>query len=243
MAKLKVPSIQHLARNWDPQSGVISRDLVRLVRNPPRFTYRPVYSATSDLLQFGVSLDQIETGIRNKEKREHVRDNYLELLGLIQSHFRDCKPDFVNPVSTRVYPIGSGLDVPFTPPLIYGVGGQLRFPWFSFWKTNPLKDMNLRLFVTIVDEILRDDPDLEDCIFEILDFSAPKGSNERSLVVTNAAEIEPLSQRDKTEMLETFVDGYVKAKAILEAEPAESPRDEKRDADRDYDDDQPSLFD
>lgn len=215
MAKLKVPSVQHLARNWKPDSGMISRDLVRLVKSPPMFNYRPVFSATSDMLQFQQPIDEILEGIKRAEKRKVVRENYLELLPIINEHFQSVQPDFINPVSTRIYPIGAGLDVPFTPPLIYGVGGQLRFPWFSFWKSNPLKNKNLRLFVTVVDEILRDDPDLEDCVFEILDFSSPKNNAPRELSIINASEVEPLSRSEKTEMLEIFVDGFRLAEQAL----------------------------
>jgi len=242
MAKLKVPSLQHLARNWRTDSGAICRDLVRLVRNPPIFSYRPVFSATFDLLHFKQPLDQVEEGIRRAEKRERVRENLLGLLPLIEGHFRDVRPDFVNKVSTRLYPIGMGLDIPFTPPLVYGVGGQLYFPWFSFWRSNPIRDINLRLFVTLVDEVLRDDPDLESAVFEILDFSCPEAGAPRSLAVVNAREIEPVTDAQKIEMLEVFVEGYVKAKAVLEAEPDHSPKADEREDDRYSDDIQPDLF-
>jgi hypothetical protein len=70
--------------------------------------------------------------------------------------------------------IGCGLIVPFDPPLLYGIGGKLTFPWFSFWRSNPLADARLSLFVTMVDELLADDPDLAAADFQILDFSVPK---------------------------------------------------------------------
>jgi hypothetical protein len=235
MPKLKVPSLQHLARNWKPDSGLISRDLVGLVRNPPRFSYHAVYSATQDLLQLGQPLDQVLEGIRRAEKREKVRDNFLELVPLIAEHFRDVRPDFVNPVSTRIYNIGPDLAIPFTPPLVYGVGGQLYFPWFSFWRRNPLKDRNLRLFVTLVDEVLRDDPDLEEAVFQILDFSCPEADDERVLSIQNAEEIEPLPHEEKVAMLEVFAQGFQKAKSVLEAEPVRAPS-EDREEDDNYDD-------
>jgi hypothetical protein len=235
MAKLKVPSLQHLARNWKADSGMISRDLVRLVRNPPIFNYRPVFSAAQDLLQFGQPVAEVLEGIRRAEKRENVRSNFLELVPLIANHFQDVRPDFVNPVSTRIYSIGPDLSVPFTPPLVYGVGGQLYFPWFSFWRQNPLKDSNLRLFVTLVDEVLRDDPDLESAVFQILDFSCPDPREPRALSVLDTKDVEPLPQAEKVAMLEIFAEGFQKAKAVLEAEPARAPKEE-RDEDDKYDD-------
>jgi hypothetical protein len=241
MAKLKVPSLQHLARNWKADSGSISKDLVRLVRHPPIFNYKVVFSATFDLLHFKQPLSEVEKGIARAEKRESVRENFLEIVPLISSHFSDVSPDFVNPVSTRLYAIGPELLVPFTPPLIYGVGGQLYFPWFSFWRSYPLRDANLRLFVTLVDEVLKDDPDLEDAIFQILDFSCPEPGEPRTLTVVNAKEIERLPHEEKVAMLEVFADGYGKAKAILEAEPASTPKGGDEDDDRYSDDLQPDL--
>lgn len=243
MTTLRVPSLQHLARNWKSDSGMISRDLVRLVRNPPIFSYAPIFSATFDLLHFKQPLSEVAEGIRRKEKRDRVRENFLEILPLIQEHFREVQPNFVNRVSTRQYPIGKGLFVPFTPPLMYGVNGQLYFPWFSFWRSNPIQDLNLRLFVSVVDEILRDDPDLEETIFQILDFSCPEPGEPRALKVLDTREVPRISGSEKIEMLEVFADGYVKAKAVLEAEPERAPKQkDDHDDDRYSDEAQPDLF-
>lgn len=241
MAKLKVPSLQHLARNWKADSGAISKDLVRLVRNPPIFNYKAVFSATFDLLLFKQPLSEVEKGIARAEKREGVRSNFLEIVPLISDHFTDVRPDFVNPVSTRLYAIGPDLLVPFTPPLVYGVGGQLYFPWFSFWRNNPIRDTNLRLFVTLVDEVLKDDPDLESAVFQILDFSCPEPGQPRTLSVVNAEDIDPLPHEEKVAMLEVFADGYGKAKAILEEEPTRAPKGGDEEDDRYSDDLQQDL--
>lgn len=242
MAKLKIPSLQHLSRNWKSDSGTIARDLVHLVRNPPIFNYNKVFSATYDLLHFKQPLDQVLKGIEEFEKRKNVKENFLELVPLISEHFSSINPDFVNPVSTRRYSFGKGLDVPFTPPLVYGVGGQLYFPWFSFWRANPLRGDNLSLFVTLVEEVLNEDPDFEGIKFQILDFSAPLPGEARRLIVTDASEVARLSRERKVSMLEIFADGYTKARAILEAEPKAAPEKEKSEDDRYSDDIQPDLF-
>ncbi len=243
MAKLKVPTLQHLARNWKNDSGMISRDLVRLVRNPPTFNYNSLYSAAFDLLHLKQPLDEVVRGIEAKEKRQQVRKNLLEIVPLINDHFEKISPDFVNRVTSRQYTFGKDFAVPFTPPLIYGVGGQLHFPWFSFWRTNPLNNENLSLFTTLVREVLDDDPDLEGIKFEILDFSAPSPQEKRKLTVRNADTVPAISHVRKVEMLETFVDGYNRAKAILEAEPEVKTPDQKTEEDRYSDDLQPDLFD
>lgn len=101
--------------------------------------------------------------------------------------------------------------VPFAPPMIYGIGGQLYFPWFSFWRQNPLTNERLSLFVTLVDEILLQDPDLETARFEILDFSSPASKKARTLRVIDARDISRLADARKMAMLESFAEGYFQA--------------------------------
>jgi hypothetical protein len=157
MVQLKVPSLQHLARNWRDDPIRIRRILVRLALNPPRFNYDPLYNAVRDLLVFRVPYDQIVDGIRRGVKRASVRDNLLGVLPLIRDHFAEVSPDFVQAVDRRYYPVGRGLMVPFEPPMLYGLGGQLYFPWFSFWRRNPLAAKRLSLFTTLIGEVLLQD--------------------------------------------------------------------------------------
>jgi hypothetical protein len=240
MADLRVPSVQHLARNWRNNPALIARLLVRLALNPPRFNYNPLYSAVRDLLVLGAPYDQVVEGVR-RIKRASVRNNLLSVLPLIRDHFAGVSPDFYQTIDKRYYSIGRGLMVPFEPPMIYGVGGQLYFPWFSFWRRNPLANERLSLFVTIVDEVLMDDPDLETARFEILDFSCLGPKEPRTLTVIDSRDIPRIEEARKTEMLEAFAEGYFHAVAALKGEPpsAEEDCDEATKPDPD----QPGLFD
>jgi hypothetical protein len=240
MSDLRVPTVQHLARNWRNDPALIARILVRLALNPPRFNYNPLYSAVRDLLVLGVPYDQVVEGIR-RIKRESVRNNLLSVLPLIRDHFAGVSPDFYQTIDKRYYPVGRGLMVPFDPPMIYGVGGQLYFPWFSFWRSNPLANERLSLFVTIVDEVLMDDPDLEAARFEILDFSCPEPKSPRVLTVIDARDIPRVTEARKMEMLEAFAEGYFRAVAVLSGEPR--PAEERPDDTPKTDPDQPGLFD
>lgn len=239
MAKLKVPSAQHLARNWEDTPKKVQKGLVRLVRNPPTFSYSPFFGFVRDMLLFGITEEQVELAIRNKVKRPSVQANFLELLPLLASHFAHETPAYVTGVERRYYAAGRGLMVPFDPPIIYGGPGRLVFPWLSFWKSNPLAGERLSLFVTMVREILSEDPDLENADLQILDFSAAPGSSERALTVIRATEIPSLSESRKTEMLETFAEGYFAAQAELSNSPADVAEGESADGDPD----QPGLFD
>ncbi|MBN8948945.1 MAG: hypothetical protein J0H94_21140 [Rhizobiales bacterium] len=240
MAELRVPSVQHLARNWRDEPAAIARLLVRLALNPPRFNYNPLYLAVRDLLVLRVPYEQVAEGIRRKVKNEKVRNNLLSVLPLIRDHFAGVSPDFYQTIDKRYYPVGRGLMVPFEPPMIYGVGGQLYFPWFSFWRRNPLARERLSLFVTLVDEVLMQDPDLETARFEILDFSCPGPKAPRTLTVLDARDIPRMDEARKTQMLEAFAEGYFQALATLAGTP---PPPEDRDEPPPPDPDQPGLFD
>ncbi len=223
MAKLKVPSLQHLARNWRNDPNKVRQVLVRLVNNSPTFSYAPLFGLVRDMLVFGVSYEQIVEGVVRGVKRQDVRDNYLGILPLIRNHFDGVVPTFVQPVERRYYPIKRGLMIPFEPPMAYGVNGQIFFPWFSFWRQNPLEGSQLSLFVTIVDEMLSQDPDLEKAVFQILDFSSSEPKQPRMLSVLDAREIPRVSEQEKIDMLSVFAEGYF----LAEAELSNAPTQEK----------------
>lgn len=230
MTELRVPTLQHLARNWRSDPVFIARELVRLAKNPPRFNYNPLHFAVRDLLVLHVPYEQVFAGIQ-RIKRDWVRQNLTEVLPLINEYFLDIHPDFCQAVERRFYPVGRGLMVPFDPPMLYGVGGQLYFPWFSFWRSYPIAREQLSLFVTLIDEVLLQDPDLETARFEILDFSAvgTKDDRKRRLLVTDARDIQRIDGVRKTEMLEVFAEGYFQAVELLKGwKPYENSQQAKK---------------
>jgi hypothetical protein len=100
----------------------------------------------------------------------------------------------------------------------------------------------LSLFVTMVDEILLDDPDLESARFEILDFSCVGPKQPRTLRVIDAREIPRVSDALKLEMLEAFAEGYFQAMTALKDDRA-STEDARGSEGPEADPDQPTLFD
>ncbi len=239
MAQLKVPSLQHLARNWRDDPTRVSKILVRLALNPPTFSYNPLFLAVRDLLVFGVPYEDVVEGIKKGVKREKVRDNLLSVLPLIRDHFADVSPDFFQFVDRRFYPVARELMVPFEPPMIYGVGGQLYFPWLSFWRRNPIARERLSLFVTLVDEVMLQDPDLETARFSVLDFSV-SSSKKRELTVIDARDIPRVSESRKNEMLQVFAEGFFLAQQELKKATEDKPAEEEKPT---SDPDQPSFFD
>lgn len=230
MAKLKVPSLQHLARNWRETPERVQRKLVALANDPPQFSYDLLFAAVRDMLVFGVPYEQVVDSIRRTEKRGWVRDILIEVMPLIGSHFEGMEPDSPpRRVARRYYPLARDIMIPFEAPLEYSIGGQLYFPWFSFWRSNPLANKPLSLFVTVVEEVLLQDPDLDTAIFQILDFSRPEGEEKRRLRIIGAHEIPRLDERGKRAMLEVFADGYRRARDELAgSKPIKRERDEPR---------------
>lgn len=213
---LKVPSLQHLARLWHPDPLRVQRTLVALAKNSPTFSYQLVYELVHDLVCLKVPYGQIEDAVRKKVKRVQIRENFLELLPLVRTHFADVGVDFVHQVTRRFYPLGRDLFVPFSPSFIYGSRGELHLPWMSFWKENPLDAERLSLFMTVVDDVLAQDPDLEAATFSLLDFSAPAPRSPRSLKVLKGEEIPRVSRERQKEMLGVFIEGFRLAQQELE---------------------------
>lgn len=217
MAKtVKVPSLQHMARNWAETPDGVRKKLVNLAKRPPQFSYEPLFAAVRDMLVFRVTHGEVIEGIRRAEKRKWVQDLLVEVLPLIGEHFSVIEPDSPpRRVARRFYPLARDIMIPFEAPLEYSIGGQVYFPWFSFWRRNPLADRKLSLFVTLVEEMLLQDPDLDQAKFQILDFSIPAGSADRKLFILDANDVPRLSESDKKGMLEIFADGYRLARSEL----------------------------
>jgi len=226
MIKLRVPSVQHLARNWYDSPKKIEDEFVKMAMNPPTFNYNALNNIARDSLLFKVPEDQIIKGIKKKEKREKIQKILLEVVPLLHGHFSSLQYDFVNDLTPSFYPIGRDLRIPFKPDFIYSVGGQIYLPWSIFWKHNPLSDKQLSLFVTLVREILRQDPDLDGAKFEILDFSAVKPKEGRQLRIINTADIHTFNSKETAEMLAIFVEGFESAEARLKEVDIPSKRQE-----------------
>lgn len=125
MVKLRVPSVQHLARHWYDSPKKIEDEFVKMAINPPNFSYNVLNDIARDSLLFKVPEDQIIKGIKEKEKRKMVQKILLEVVPLLHGHFSNVQQDFVNDVAPSFYPIGRDLGIPFRPSFIYGVGGQI----------------------------------------------------------------------------------------------------------------------
>src|SRR5262249_3763724 len=139
-------------RNWRDTPEGVRRQLVSLVKRPPQFTYDPLFAAVRDMLVFGVPYAQVVEGIRRGGKRPWGRGVLIGVLPLVSNYFGGISPDGPpRRVARRYYPLARDILIPFETPLEYRVKGQVYFPWFSFWRANPLSNRRLSLFVTIID--------------------------------------------------------------------------------------------
>lgn len=224
---VRVPSLQHVARTWRDNPDAVARGLVATARRPPKFSCDPLNVATRDMMVFKVPYEQVEEYIRRAERRPIYQRVLLEVLPLLRDYLDGVSPDFFQGVAKRYYPVAQDIMIPFQPPLIYGLGGQLTFPWFSWWRSNPLAGAPLSLFVTLVEEMLMQDADLESANFDILDFSKAKGEEGRVLTIRNASDIPRLSAPARNEMLAIWAEGLRRARKTIADSPPETERDEE----------------
>lgn len=216
MAKLKSPpSLQHLVRTWRDSPERTRKVLINNARSRPIFSYAPLHVAIRELLVLGVPYHQVVEYVRRAEKRGDYAKILLEILPIIRRHLDGVSPDYFQDVAPRSYSLAPDIIIPFQPPVVYGIGGQLTLPWCIFWRKNPLAGKPLSLFMTLVDEILMQDPDLETACFELLDFSIPKDEEERQLSITDGRDIPRLSIGERDEMLSIWAEGFRQAQVEM----------------------------
>lgn len=227
MAKLtSPPSLQHMVRTWRDSPERTRNVLINTARSRPIFSYAPLHVAIRELLVLGVPYHQVVEFVRRAEKRADYAKILLEILPMIRRHLDGVSPDFFQDVAPRSYSLASDIIIPFHPPVIYGIAGQLTLPWCIFWRKNPLSGKPLSLFMTLVDEILMEDPDLETATFQLLDFSIPKDEQDRQLSIRDGREIPRLSITERDEMLGTWAEGFRLAQAHM-AGMKDEPRDDQ----------------
>jgi hypothetical protein len=231
MAKLKIPSLQHVARNSYESPQKVAQELIKLGKSPPIFSYSQLLDLIPDILQFEFSADDMIRIVQKKVTQVAIRENFIEILRLLEPYVREIKPTLVRRIGSRPYHLGRDLVIPFAPPIEYRVGSDIFLPWFSFWRTKALSGTRLSLFVTVIDEILMQDPDLENANFQILDFSTSGSNKSRELKIIDGRSVPRLSDVQKREMLDNYIEGFFIAQQYLsqgiQAEPKKAePRDD-----------------
>lgn len=240
MAKLKIPTLQHLARNWNDSPEKVEKALLDIARSKPPFSYDVLNGLIYDHLALKVPREELKIGIERREKRENIKATLIEVLTLVCDYFEDIQPNYVHRVMPRYYSLHREVRIEFRPPILYAIGGQIYFPWFSYWRTNALSGDQLSLFVTLVEEMLLQDPDLENARFQILDCSADSPKECRKLRIIDASDVPRVDEKRKLEMLAIFWEGFQLARSVLEKE---SLRQERPDLERSVDQNQIRLID
>lgn len=240
MARLKVPSVPHLARLWKPDEVAIKDALIRLTKSAPPFSYAQLLGMVRSMLALKSDLREMELLIQRGVRGELAQKCYLEIAPLLSDHFAKIAPSFVHEVSVRVYPLNRHLRVPFEPPMVFGFNGKTYLPLFIFWRTNPLTPDQLSLMASMVRELIAQDPDLDLATTSILDFSAPKGVPERVFRQLALNDIPSISSAKRDEMLSVFAAGFELARKELAGQ--SEGRNAGQDAPSKSDDDQPDLF-
>ncbi len=219
MVQKVAPSLQHYIKGYYETPEMVCKARLKFLMSPPQMTYKPLYGVFEDLLK-GQPYNELLAGILKADSRDWVVKNYKEVLERLNEEFAGRSVDYVHAVDPSYYNVGRDTLIPFKPPFIYGVEGQMHLPWLSLWRSAPLSGKRLSLFATLAQEKLSDSPDLEDVIFKIYDLSAPSKKDDRGLIITDLKDIPKLADKEKVTMLETLQEGY----ALAEQEIAKKPK-------------------
>jgi hypothetical protein len=229
MARLKVPSLQQVIKNLFDTPDLVRKELVKTAIKPPRISYRMLHKATLDLVRLKHPLADIEEDILRNEKRPTHQKNLLEIIRLIDGHFSTLEPDFPPiEVECRYYRIAPDIIIPFQPPFYYEIGRQPYLPYPNYWRNNPLFGKRLAVFMSIVDEIRAQDPDIEAARVHILNYGIPQGEPKRRLVVMDESEIPRVTRGELTAALQVFADGYRAARDELAGVRMEKDKKDER---------------
>lgn len=236
MGKVKIPSIQHMAGIWEPSPSRIAKKLLHLANNSPPFSYANLYKLVADLMSRGVPYEQIVVAASGI-KLPVARKNYLDILPLVREYAISAGRVIVNDVAPRPYVIGRDLRISVNPPFMYFRDEETHLPWFVFWKTNLFNESRLRLFITMLREVFRQDPDIDDASLHLVICGVPPLGKERVLQVLDTSAIQSLSRLERDEMLGIFTAGYAQAvQAQIEGRsPAQDAEDDKDDASDQFD--------
>lgn len=243
MSKPRIPSLMHAVRNWHPDPEQVRKALFDIGLHAPPFSYKFLFKLVYQQLKFNDSLEQLNECINRFEKREKYREDFIAAFQLVHDYFREVNPDSVQEVTGRFYPVARDLLVPFNPPITYTKNGKRILPLICFWKKKPPRGEKLALLITLVSEIIEQDPDLEDAEIHIISLATERIKTDdghkdvRVLKVVNGSTINRIDEPRKLVMLESIVRGYRLAKADLEhgIKPADRP-------DNSIDPDQMPLF-
>lgn len=214
--KLKPPSLQHVARFYRPTADGVKKEFLKLARAHPPFSYEDLYKLTWDMakgLQTYEAVYRAASGIRLDIKR----DSYLRALPPCNVFFDELKHAYAIPVGSRSYSIGRGIQVPFCPPMLCGTAKGVVLPWLIFWKDNPLTGIQLQLFASMVEDILKGEPDLDSAQLLIVDMSDAAIKKDGRPVVTSSADVIKLPASQMASMLSTVVEGFELAKEELKS--------------------------
>ncbi len=198
-----------------PNSELVEKDLLRIAKSKPTFNYERVERALRDLLQFGQPIEEIVMSLELADKRDFVKTLYIEIVTILNAHFKEHLVDQVISLDKFYYPISPKIRIPVKLPFILIVDNKPIIPLFIFWKRNPLKDKQVSLFITIVKDVLAQYPDLSDAETILFDCSADKGENERTLKVIDTSEVALLDKEELEKMLTIFIEGFEKAQSSI----------------------------
>lgn len=214
--KLKPPSLQHVARFYRPTADGVKKEFLKLARAHPPFSYEDLYKLAWDMAK-GLQTYEAVHKAASEIKLEVKRNSYLRALRPCSVFFDELKHGYAIPIGSRSYSIGRGIQVPFCPPMLCGTAKGIVLPWLIFWTDNPLTGLQLQLFVSMVEDILKGEPDLDSAQLLIVDMSDAAIKKDGRPMLTSSADVPKLPASQMVSMLSTVVEGFELAKEELKS--------------------------
>jgi len=201
---LKVSSLQNLVRNSYLDEEKVRRELMRFAKGFTVVSYQKMDGFVVDLARMNLSLEDVEKAA-NRIKPEKNRQVNLELLPFVEEYIQQRREYDYQEIDLRCYPLSRDLRVPFKSQFVLVNRCEVILPVFIFWRNKALDTGQMSLFMTLIKEILEQEPDLEDAKVQIVDFGAPKSKAPRTMEVIHGDEIELLSEEEKIDRLAIYV--------------------------------------
>lgn len=226
MNNIKIPPLLQMVRNAydDPQK--VHHEVVKSEKSRAPFSYQAIHKIVDQVIKFKTPLDEISYSIERIERRPFVLKQFNEVTPLLHRHFTDISPERVYSLLPLYYPLGKFGKTKFNPQMIYLKNGELFLPFINFWKFNPLSSEQKSLFLTLVDEILEEEPDLEDVNLQLIELSANGSNGIRTLKVVNTLEIERLDKTRTNILIDSYLTGLQSAYSEIATPSTQRPNRE-----------------
>lgn len=205
MSYTKLPSIQHIAKTIRPTATETERELHRIDRGRPPFSYelswrlaRPLYSGEISKNAALSACNRIKIPLGARCNAEVVQIIWEDSQGADY---------FCRPLGGRLFPIRKDLAIPVKPRFYFVKDGTVYVYWLQPWKAFDLTTEQLGLLASVIKMTFMVD-EFENADLYLLNTSSDDDSGERRPKVLGLNDLPLLSMPQLTDALTRFASAY-----------------------------------